>query len=235
MQYIGSELHTFAHATNWKLYVRDKLRPFVSGAVLEVGAGIGSFTVALFGLSHLRWSCVEPDSHLADQIRQRQVRGEISRSVEVINDTLRDLASDRFFDTILYLDVLEHIPDDLIELTCAASHLSGGGRLIVLSPAFPMLYSDFDAAIGHYRRYTRRTLEGIRPNELKSEAVFYLDSAGAFLSLANRLLLRSAMPNVKQVTFWDRNIIPCTRILDPIFGFRFGRSVVAVWQCTASR
>src|SRR5690242_7616345 len=108
MQYVGTELDAFATAVHWKGYVCEALRPFVSGAVLEVGAGKGSFTVALHKLEHSAWLCLEPDPKLAAAIRSRQAQNEIAADITVYVGTERNLGPDYHFDTILYLDVLEH-------------------------------------------------------------------------------------------------------------------------------
>jgi SAM-dependent methyltransferase len=230
MRYSGTELDVFANATNWKNYVRDMLRPYITGAVLEVGAGKGSFTKALFSLRYTEWLCLEPDPYLADEIRLAVDADELNSRVSVALGTLEDLPQTRTFDTILYLDVLEHIAEDAAEVNRAAGRLSPGGRLIILSPAFMTLYSPFDAAIGHHRRYTLKGLEHLRPSNLDCKAGFYLDAPGALLSLTNRLLLRSAQPTLHQIIFWDRFIVPLARLFDPIICRGFGRSVLVVWQ-----
>lgn len=76
--------------------------------------------------------------------------------------TLAALPRDSRFDTILYIDVLEHIADDRAELVEAARRLNPGGYLVVLSPAHQWLFTAFDAAIGHVRRYTAKSLRGFR-------------------------------------------------------------------------
>jgi hypothetical protein len=134
------------------------------------------------------------------------------------------------FHAILYLDVLEHILDDGAELARTASLLGPDGRLIVLSPAHPFLYSPFDKAIGHHRRYTRGSLQALQPPGLRLEVLTYVDSAGFLLSLGNRLVLRSAAPTLRQVRTWDRWFVPISRRLDPLLGYRFGRSVLAIWR-----
>ena len=58
----------------------------------------------------------------------------------------------------------------------------------------------------------------------------YLDSVGFFASLANRLLLKQQNPTLKQILFWDRVLVPCSRLVDPLFLFRAGKSVVGVWE-----
>ena len=57
----------------------------------------------------------------------------------------------------------------------------------------------------------------------------YLDSVGMMASLGNRLLLRAGMPTLRQILAWDRLMVPLSRRLDPWVGYRFGRSILAVW------
>jgi len=116
------------------------------------------------------------------------------------------------------------------EAARAADLLAPGGHLIILGPAFQFVYSPFDAAVGHCRRYTSAGLASIRPTGLISTAEFYMDAPSLMLSLANRLLLRNSTPRKAQIAFWDRAIVPVARVLDQLFGPYFGRSVVAIWQ-----
>jgi hypothetical protein len=145
-------------------------------------------------------------------------------------ERLRDLPADEVFDTILYIDVLEHIEDDRSETARAAAHLAPGGRLVVLAPAYAWLFSPFDAAIVHYRRYTRATLYQVAPPGLVREAAFYLDMVGLASSAANRVLLGASMPTRAQILFWDRVLVRASRLVDPLLGRRAGRSVVVVWR-----
>jgi SAM-dependent methyltransferase len=229
MEYVGTELGVFEQAHNWKSYVRSKISKYISGNVLEVGAGLGAFTEALSDCA-AQWCCLEPDAHLISSIAARQAAGRVSASAKIVTGTLADLDRSLSFDAILYMDVLEHIQDDVDEAREAAGRLSPGGRLIILAPAFQSVYSPFDAAIGHYRRYTRASLERIRPAQLSAEDAFYLDAPGLALSLVNRWLLRSKNPTDAQISFWDRRVIPIARRVDPLVRFRFGRSVVAIWR-----
>jgi hypothetical protein len=153
-QYVGSDLALFQKARNWKAYWLSVIAPFVEGDLLEAGAEIGTNTPALRGLPHSRLIALEPDASLFMQITDAD---------EVLTGTLDDLPQERCFDAILYIDVLEHIDDNRGELRRAALHLERGGRIIVLSPAHPFLYTAFDAAIGHFRRYTCNTLHTTAP------------------------------------------------------------------------
>ena len=108
---------------------------------------------------------------------------------------MASLPSEDRFDTILYVDVLEHIEDDRGELAGAAARLRTGGHVVVLAPAHQALYSPFDKAIGHFRRYSHRSLLAAAPSTLQPVAAYYLDAVGMAASLANRLLLRASMPS----------------------------------------
>jgi Methyltransferase domain len=226
--YVGSELNLFAGATTWKSYVRFHLRPYLSGDILEVGAGIGASTATFCDGTQRRWVCLEPDRDLADRIKSN-LPAELT-NCEVVVGTLSDLGPGDQFDSILYMDVLEHIEADAAELARASSHLRLNGFLAVLSPAFPWLFTPFDAAIGHYRRYTKNSLRSIAPQGLREVKCIYLDSAGLLASLGNKLFLRSPIPSKAQIQFWDRTMVPISRYADRALNHAIGKSILGVWQ-----
>jgi SAM-dependent methyltransferase len=190
-----------------------------------VGAGIGANTLTLADLTYERWTCLEPDAALAARInlppggRHQPAAG-----------TIDDLSADARFDAILYIDVLEHIEDDRGEMARAAARLKPGGALIVLAPAHPFLFTPFDRAIGHFRRYTRASLHRSAPATLSLERLVYLDAAGMLASAANRVVLRSSMPTERQILTWDRVLVPVSRLIDPILARRVGKSVLGIWR-----
>ncbi|MFZ4766064.1 MAG: class I SAM-dependent methyltransferase [Roseimicrobium sp.] len=230
--YEGEELDLFHHATNWKRYWAASVSPFVSGRILDAGAGQGNNLPILLSPRCTEWTALEPDAQL---LAKTERLGDIAKDARlklVAGDTasLLEKQPTPVFDTILYIDVMEHIADDLGEFQRAARLLSPGGHLIVLSPAFQSLYSPFDAAIGHCRRYDRASLQRLKSNELAMEKFFFLDAAGFLLSSANRWMLRQSMPTLSQIQFWDRWVIPLSRWVDPLVGRSVGRSIVGVWK-----
>jgi len=228
--YEGNELELFAQARNWKSYWSDKIRPHVGASVLEVGAGLGANTPYLLGSKQESWLCLEPDAELAAQIPETVADLSRREIVRCHAGFLRDLPASETFDTILYIDVLEHIEDDHGEMRTALAHLAPKGRIIVLSPAYPGLYTEFDRSIGHYRRYTRSTLRACTPPGAKLIELYALDSFGLMASVANKMLLHQSMPSAKQIAFWDSCLIPVSRWTDPLIGFSLGKSLIAVWQ-----
>jgi SAM-dependent methyltransferase len=227
--YIGSELDVFAGATNWKQYWRSHVAPFVSGDVAEVGAGIGANTALLCSGGRVRqWTCLEPDPKLAQRLRG-SLRSDSGRCTIIVG-TLEDVGDGDRFDSVVYIDVLEHINDDRAELQRAAAHLRPGGTLIVLAPAHQWLFTAFDAAIGHYRRYTKGSLAAAVPSGLSVQVLMYLDSVGLLASAANRLFLRSASPTPSQIRIWDRVFVTSSKLLDPLLGHSVGKSVLGIWR-----
>jgi SAM-dependent methyltransferase len=228
--YVGTELELFRHAVHWKRYLARQLAPFVGGGVLEVGAGLGGTTGML---SHERvqaWTCLEPDPGMAAELKERIASGDLPRHCQAVHGVLGDLPPDRRFDTILYIDVLEHIADDRGELLRARDRLAPGGRLVVLSPAHQWLYSPFDAAIGHHRRYSKATLRSAVPPDLARVALRYLDSAGVLASAANRFFTRQSMPTPDQLRVWDSLLVPVSTVLDALTFHLLGKSILGVWR-----
>lgn len=229
--YVGEELELFAHAVRWKNYWARQIVSYIGVDVLEVGAGTGTNTLLLASNRQKRWVCLEPDRSLATNLQSKvEALGSRPAALEVITGDLRSLPPESGFDTILYIDVLEHIGPDQEELEDAYQLLNPGGYLIVLSPAHQFLYTTFDQGLGHFRRYSRQTLRAAGPRGCPPLHIFYLDSMGFFASLANRLLLRQKLPTIRQIQFWDRYLVQSSLILDPLLGFNFGKTVVGIWK-----
>lgn len=226
--YVGDELELFRHARNWKSYWSSQIRPFLGRSVLEVGAGIGANT-PLLSNGASQWVCLEPDAAMAAVLAERQASLSVAGTRTVVG-VIADLPREPSFDSIIYIDVLEHIEHDAAEIAAATERLRPGGALIVLSPAHNWLFSPFDQAVGHYRRYASSALRALAGDDLDLVMLRQLDSCGLIASLANRLLLGSAMPKRSQILFWDRVMVPVSRCLDPLLGYRFGKSILAVWR-----
>jgi hypothetical protein len=232
-RYVGSELEVFAHAVRWKAYFRSRIAPYLRGDVAEVGAGIGGTTKILCDGRQDSWVCLEPDASLAAEIDRAALPP--STRHEVVVGGLASLARERLFDAVLYIDVLEHIEDDRGELARAAAHLKPDGAIVVVAPAHQWLFTPFDAAIGHFRRYDKASLRAAAPPGVAEETLVYLDSVGLLASGANRLLLRSAHPTLGQIRLWDTLMVPLSRILDPLTRHAAGKSILGVWRAGRGR
>ena len=228
--YIGNELELFKNATNWKKYFSSIIAEYIHGDVLEVGAGIGINTNYLVNNSKISSiTCIEPDPTLCLQIKKNHKETNITES-EIINGTIENTT--KTFDTIIYIDVLEHIEDSQNEIERITIRLNKGGNLIILVPAFNFLYSEFDKKIGHYRRYNKKLLRFDINKKLKEKKLFYLDSLGFFASLTNKIILKKNTPTEKNIHLWDKKLIPITKLTDKLICNTFGKSLIGVYQKT---
>jgi SAM-dependent methyltransferase len=135
----------------------------------------------------------------------------------------------RRFDTIVCLNVLEHVADDDLSLQAMRSLLDRRGRLILLVPALPGLYGSLDRALGHVRRYTSRELRakfdrgGLRMRHLE-----YFNLAGLpGWWLTGRVLRREMIPAAS--LRWFDMLVPLFR-LERLLPWRLGQSLIAIGE-----
>jgi 2-polyprenyl-3-methyl-5-hydroxy-6-metoxy-1,4-benzoquinol methylase len=172
---------------------------------------------------------MEPDIKQSKKIKEMIKNSQLPVCCKAITGTVEDLNKKTEFDTIIYIDVLEHIKNDSAELKKAVNHLAKGGFLIIGVPANQRLYTKFDKAIGHYRRYNKDMLKSIVPTGMKQEKLIYLDSAGLLASFSNKIL-RQDYPTEKQVLFWSNVIVRFSKISDKVFRHSFGKQIIGVWK-----
>lgn len=227
--YPGAELSLFAQARNWKFYVKSEVGKYLVGDVLEIGAGIGGTTSILNDGSARQWICLEPDPDQVKPLKFFLARNAGLTPVVIVG-SLTAFTQKPSFDCILYIDVLEHIDDDRVEIQTAARLVRPGGHIVVLSPAYQWLFSEFDYSIGHLRRYNKQTLCKLMPAGWKEITLKYLDSLGVLVSLANAIALRQSLPTLSQIKLWDGICVPLSRAFDHLLLGSLGKSVLAVWQ-----
>ena len=218
------ELTLFAGAINWKKYWATSIAQYVYGSIAEVGAGIGSNARFLLNQHVEKLMLIEPGEELFSQLSAR----EYPECVDKLHGTLRE--SRGVFDTIVYIDVLEHIKDDLLETSCVYEHLAKGGHFVILSPAWPFLYTPFDEAVGHYRRYTRSSLRQSVDSRFETVSERYLDSVGLLASLANKIFLQASAPSETQIRAWDTLMVRLSTVVDPLLFFSMGKTIVGVYK-----
>lgn len=229
--YPGEELSLFEEARNWKRYFGKKILPYIKGKVLEVGAGIGETTPYLFNDDVKEWTCLEPDSDCFAILSSKKEKNILPANCHIIQGMLQELPEGSKYDTILYIDVLEHIETDKSEIRYALEKLEPEGHLIIISPAYQFLYSPFDKSIGHYRRYTKKSLrETVAFPNLSEIKIFYLEVTGMLLLIFNKFLFRKKYPTGTVVKVWDRIFVPVSIFLDKVLAYSMGKSIIGIWK-----
>jgi 2-polyprenyl-3-methyl-5-hydroxy-6-metoxy-1,4-benzoquinol methylase len=218
---LASTLDNLDAATNYADWIVALMAPYLRGRILEVGAGHGTFTSLL-----ARYGPVT-----ATELSERAVAVLRERYAGSDRITVRhvDELTDAAFDTAVMVNVLEHIDDDVGALHSLRSDLSPGGNIVIYSPAFNALYSRFDAAVGHYRRYTKATLaRAIDDAGLEAVDIRYVNAAGAlaWYVVATRLGRRPTEGWSTQL--FDRVAVPVVRRVEHRVAPPFGQSLLAV-------
>ena len=222
-QYEGWELDFFDQAYNFRTYQFDFIKKFIRGKTAEVGPGTGQNIDYYYKETNSVY-LFEPDKRLFEQIKKK-----ISNYPNIKFFNTEFLSTEEKFDTIMYLDVLEHIYDDERELYKAYSQLNSGGNLIINVPAFNFLYSRYDADIGHYKRYIKSDFKKLisRINPKFSKLIYY-DSIGFVLIFLSKIFSISNNRNIKKkVSFWNQ-LIPISKIIDRLTFFSFGKTLLCI-------
>jgi SAM-dependent methyltransferase len=156
----GAEtLDALSDAPNFNRWMAETIRPFVGRRVLEIGAGIGNLTRHL-ARRRERYIATDIDTeHLSRLVTQLHHRPnlQVQRCDLADAEDFRGLESS--LDTVVCLNVLEHVADDMAALRNIHGVLEPGGRAVVLVPCGPELFGSLDVALGHQRRYARGELQ----------------------------------------------------------------------------
>ena len=231
IEYQSTELELFKYAKNWKRYFSSFLIPYINGDVAEVGAGIGATTPFLITNSITSYECIEPDFYQANHI-QSLIDSNILPSCCFVYKGVLNENVNKKYDSITYIDVIEHIENDKAELVKAMNALKTGGYICIVVPANPKDFSPFDKQIGHFRRYNKKMLIEALPLGFDVLQVKHLDFCGSLSSKVNKFFLKQTYPKKSQILFWDRFLVPISRILDKLTFFNWGKSLLVVAKKT---
>ena len=144
-----------AFAVNYHRWILDELEPWLGKEVVEVGAARGDVSAMLLESSLERLYSFEPAANLFPTLAAK-LEGE-SRA-RAFNDFFTVDSLPAPVDTVVYVNVMEHIEDDRAEVAAAYAAIKPGGHLLVFVPALQWLYSPADRKVGHFRRYHKAAL-----------------------------------------------------------------------------
>jgi SAM-dependent methyltransferase len=216
-----------ADAPRYNRWLTARVAPWVGRRVLEVGAGIGN--MAEFFLDRERLVLAEPEAEYRDRLAARFAgRPHVSVVPLRLPEVDQGLAAERL-DTLICLNVLEHVEADEAALAAMRGLLQSGGRLVLLVPALPFIYGTLDAALGHYRRYAATELRSkIAAAGLRLLHIEYFNLGGVLgWWLTGRVLRRTIIPR-GSLRLYDA-LVPLFR-MERWLPWRIGQSLIAVGE-----
>ena len=228
----AATLERMAAAPRYNRWMFDRLRPWVGRRVLEIGAGIGNMSAFLMDQTRVdRVVLTDTEPVYLGRLRERFGEGgrpHVSVAELRLPAVSPALLAERL-DTVVCLNVLEHIEDDAASLRAMHDLLRPGGRLVLLVPALRVLYGTLDEALGHFRRYV--------PDELRAKLsgagfrvrhVEYFNLAGVpGWWLTGRVLRRRLIPT--GALRWYEALVPLFR-LERLLPWRIGQSLIAIGE-----
>ena len=224
-EYFGKDLEAMSFAKNYHDWILSEFRDFLGNSVAEVGAGVGSFSELLLKTKIERLTAFEPSANMFPLLQA--ATGEDNRC-EAIQGFLANRPAEGLFDSVLYINVLEHIENDAAELRLARDSLHSGGHLIIFVPALPWLYSDVIRSVGHFRRYLKKPLlQLIQDTGLKVVRARYFDIAGILPWYISFVLLKNQMGGAS-VAIYDKLVVPIMRVAENILAPPVGKNLLII-------
>jgi SAM-dependent methyltransferase len=225
--YSGTELDAVAEASNYYDWIVDSFAGVLGKRIAEAGAGIGTVSqLILERAAPEALLLIEPARNNIPELQRRFSR---DPRVRVFQGYLDEIGDSFKADTVIAVNVMEHVERDADFLRAARRTLSSDGSLLLLVPAVPAIYGSLDRAFDHFRRYTRSGLRRLLLDAgFEIERLHYLNGIGvAAWFLAGRVMHRKTLGRA-QVRFYDRWVIPWLRRIESKIHPPIGQSLLAV-------
>ena len=229
-QYAADDLETMREARRYQDHVFELLRPHIGASVLEVGCGIGTSSLRFAELAD-RLVCIEPNLNCASRAHAAlDGHPKISLRICHLEECDREELVQQRFDTIVCVNVLEHIEDDVRALRLFRELVAPtGGRVLIFVPAVQAAYGPLDAALGHHRRYAKRTLRAaFDAAGLETTTLRYTNPIGLLGWMYNAHISRTTEHTSGQVKLFEQFVAPWALPLDRLVAPPLGLSLFAV-------
>jgi SAM-dependent methyltransferase len=225
--YSGEELDALAGAVNYYGWIAERFAPYLGRRIVEVGAGIGTFA------EHLRRAAPGADLTLVEPAENNhphlEARFAGRPGVRTVRGYLEDAGAPGSADSLVAVNVMEHVRDDEAFLASAHRLLAPGGHALIFVPALPALYGTLDEAFEHFRRYTRPALDArLRGAGFSPLRVSYTNLPGVAAWWLSGKVLRRRTVSARDARAYDRWVIPWVRTLERMWTPPLGQSLIAV-------
>lgn len=232
--YQGKDLEAMSFAINYHKWIIDEFRPLLGKDIVEVGAGTGDFSMLLLEEKPNSLSLVEPSEMfeiLQVKIAEKPNGTKIRKFDSIFANIAEVIKIEQKPDSIIYVNVMEHIEDDKKELKIIHETLAPNGRVFIFVPALKFLYGEFDKKIGHFRRYTKPELvEKVEETGFEILQVKYFDILGIAPWFIKYQLLRSSSLESSAVEVYDKFVVPFAKKFESFSTPMIGKNILLIAQ-----
>jgi SAM-dependent methyltransferase len=235
--YSGHEnLEIVSQNNRFNNWIYDEILPGLKGDILEVGSGIGTFSEKIirdFPLSHITLTDISLAyvKRLEKRFSKSNNNNDDNNNISICKLDLNckedyDKIGYERFDSIIAINVLEHVENDIYALQQLHKLLKNGGMLIILVPCHKFLYNIIDKKIGHLRRYSKKDLEfKITETRFNVERMFYFNMLGIIGWYVNGNLAKSPKINRNASELFGR-IVPLLKYAEKMTAKKIGLSII---------
>jgi hypothetical protein len=226
-KYERGDLETMSFAPKYHAWIFSEFRGFIGKRVAEVGAGCGSFSSLFLNEPVNELVVIEPAKDMCVLLQTNIMN---DTRVVIRNAFFQEVNAEysNYFDSVVYINVLEHVEDEIKELACIYESLKMGGYVCIFVPALSWLYSDHDKSIGHYRRYYKKQLSALlEKSGFKIEKVKYFDIIGIIPWFIMFKLFKKKIDR-GNVGLYDKYIVQISRIIESLIPPPIGKNLIIV-------
>jgi SAM-dependent methyltransferase len=226
--YDGADLDTLLVLRRYRQWVLDELQPYLGGRAAEIGAGIGAYSADLLQRTSTL-DLIEPSAAQHNRLVDRFAQ---ESRVRVLNSTAEQWAASAdpgSYDSVVMINVMEHVADDTALMNEVYRALRPGGRLLLFVPALMVLYSTLDRLVGHHRRYSRNELMRKSGSAgFQVQRCRYFDLLGTIPWFIVNRLGGATEFNLAAARLYDTVGVPLTRSLERLFPPPFGKNLIFI-------
>jgi len=227
-EYSGRELESMSLAVKYHRWILDLFHPYMGRRIVEVGAGTGALSELLLQTKPEYLAALEPSANMFPHLSQNLRRADTANVATAHQSTLESLPPlSKPPDTIVYINVLEHIEHDEKELRTAASLLQPKGKILIFVPANRWLMSNMDRHFGHFRRYSMPEL--ISKCEAAGLRILFsrhFDALGILPWMIKFRLMGSEKMEPGAVRLYDNVVVPFARVLEGVISPPLGKNII---------
>ena len=230
-KYFGRDLEAMSFAGNYYKWIIEEFKPYIGENVAEIGAGTGNFSRLLIDLPIKSLIAFEPSTNMYPLLKKKLAAAN-DIEVKTINQFFGNKYQDyhKSFDSVIYVNVLEHIKDDAKELLYVYDTLKKGGYALIFVPALSWLYSDLDKELGHFRRYQKPSLiKVVQDAGFNIIKVKYFDFVGIIPWYVAFVLLKQQIGRGK-VSVYDRWVVPVVKKIEDLITPPIGKNLLLIGQ-----
>ena len=230
----GEETLKILETSKINKYVYGRIRDFLGRRVLEIGSGIGN--ISKYVIKDRKNKDLVILSDISKEYLTKLKKTFYGEDIKIIECDLKNTQVQKLkrykIDTIICLNVLEHIKDDRKALNNMYNILNKDGTLVLLVPNLPILYGELDKKLNHFRRYSKKSLlKKLKKRGFDVKEKFYINFCGIFGWFINSKILKRNLLRPKEIALYDK-LIPIFAVLDRITKHFTGLSLVCI--CTKS-